>query len=770
MKDRTIHPSGDGKWLISKVPGWYCRLCFSTAFIVISIVSLLVSSTVSAQAQAGTQTIQIAAALPLTGDESTFGLGSLQGIQLAIEEANASGGLPRIDLKTYDDRSSDDEAKAVAGRIVASQATLVLGPALSTSSLAAGPIYAQGGIASITTTATADAITDSATTFRIVFKNSDQGQTLALYMYRVLGSRQANVIVVDNGYGHSLQEGFQRAADRLGLTAQFFAFKTADEAEQIAHRIAEDPAHLPIVFLTLDADAARIMTTLRRLGAQGPFLGGDALGDESFSGRFADLPEERQQPGYFSEGVYGISPMILDSANAETLAFAERFRARFGHDPIWFSAAGYDAGRLAVATIRAATANETDVHALRAATLHYLNSPNGPASGIPGLLGPLSFDQARGRQQGIRIGRFSRGRFESAPVQIVPVTEPGADEITSGSVFELEPGRYARLQRVVYTGMFINEISHVDLSKSSFAADFYLWVRFARDAGPNSSDPTDIIFPNLISGSFDRTNPAEEGEMPDGTEYRLWRMRGEFRNDFDLHRFPFDEQTLSLPFFHARAAADRIVYVLDRRSPAHRQDGSQPAAQPGAKPAVVSPDAFRELTQWDPLASSERRENLVTESTLGDPRRTGAESHRELSGFLTSIGLRRRTIATLTKMLLPLLLMSLIMYASLYFPTALVKEKVTVAITAALSGAVLLTAINSQLGGVGYTIAVEYVFYLFFSLSLLCIVSVLEAERMRAAGRKPLSMLIERWTRRVFLIAFLATVAGAITLSWKGNR
>jgi hypothetical protein len=137
--------------------------------------------------------------------------------------------------------------------------------------------------------------------------------------------------------------------------------------------------------------------------------------------------------------------------------------------------------------------------------------------------------------------------------------------------------------------------------------------------------------------------------------------------------------------------------------------------------------AFRDLTQWDPIGAHERRENLVTASALGDPRRVGAESYRELSGFLVSIDLHRRTLATLAKTLLPLVLMTLIMYASLYFPVALVKEKVTVAITAALSGAVLLTAINSQLGSIGYTIMVEYAFFVFFGLSTLCIASVLAA-------------------------------------------
>jgi hypothetical protein len=149
--------------------------------------------------------------------------------------------------------------------------------------------------------------------------------------------------------------------------------------------------------------------------------------------------------------------------------------------------------------------------------------------------------------------------------------------------------------------------------------------------------------------------------------------------------------------------------------------------------SAVAGDAFRNLTQWVALRAIERRDNLVTDSALGDPRLVGFERVRELSGFNLSIELHRRVVATLAKTLLPLGLMALIMFASLSFPAALVKEKVTVAIT----GAVLLTSINNQLGNVGYVIAVEYVFYIFFTLCLLCIVAVLAAERLRATNHGP---------------------------------
>jgi branched-chain amino acid transport system substrate-binding protein len=72
-----------------------------------------------------------------------------------------------------------------------------------------------------------------------------------------------------------------------------------------------------------------------------------------------------------------------------------------------------------------------------------------------------------------------------------------------------------------------------------------------------------------------------------------------------------------------------------------------------------------------------------------------------------------------------------------------------------LTGMVLLNTVDNQLGAVGYTVAVEYAFYLFFALGLLHIVSVLLAERLREHGRIPMAHKIDLWTRIVFFGAVL---------------
>lgn len=712
------------------------------------------------QAPDATRPVLIAMPVSLSGEGESFGRPALEGARFALEEAQAEAPGLRVALEPHDDRGEDAEARRLAERIAAGPAVAVLGPVFSTASLAAGPVYAAAGLASLPPTATSDAITENATTFRVIFKNSDQGEILAHYIARVLGFRAAEVVVVQSGYGATLRDGFERTAIRLGLEARYHDLpRAAGEAALagIADAIGAERGRA-VILLTLDPEGARLLARLRRLGHPGPFLGGDAFGDEAFVRLLADEPEERRQPGFFTANLYGLAPVILDSANAETLAFARRFRARFGHEPVWQTVAGYDAARLALAAIRdAAAAAPGDPAAQRRRVQDYLLSLDSAERAQPGLLGPFWFDRARARQQAIRVGRFRNGRFESAPLQIVAVVNPDLEAIASGEVFETGAGRFGRLQRVVHTGVYVNEIQHVDVARSSFSADLYLWLRFTKEAGPGAADPTELVFPTQIGGQFDPARASERRERPDGTEYWLWRVQGDFRTDFDLRRFPFDRQTLALPFFNARAAADRIVYVIDRHEP--REAAAAGATQDGA--GTVSPEAFRKVGQWQFDGATTRRENLVTRSVLGDLDRTAAEGARELSGFVLAVDLHRRTLTTLAKTLIPLLVMTLITFASLFFPPALVKEKVTVAITGALSGAVLLAAINAQLGSVGYTVALEYVFYAFFVLALLCVVSVLWAERLRAAGRAGGAARVELATRGVYAAATIGVI-GAI--------
>src|SRR5262249_11659360 len=90
-------------------------------------------------ANAQTSSVKIAVVMSRTGPGAPGGIPTFDAIRLAVDEANATGETPRIELVPYDDRSTDDGAREAAGAIIAGDALVVVGPGTTTSALAAGP-------------------------------------------------------------------------------------------------------------------------------------------------------------------------------------------------------------------------------------------------------------------------------------------------------------------------------------------------------------------------------------------------------------------------------------------------------------------------------------------------------------------------------------------------------------------------------------------------------------------------------------------------------
>ena len=584
-------------------------------------------------------------------------------------------------------------------------------------------------------------------------------------MRYALHAGHAAIVFLDNGYGRTVTDGFKRGADRLGLPTTYHGYSNAAELDEALRAIAADPAKPAVVLATFDEDSVTALKALRRSGFTAPAVNTSGVSDEAFLARFANEPEGGNDPGFFTRNFYSVMPVMIDSANARTLSFMEYADSRLPGDrpdvPSTLVQA-YDAARLTIAAVRqsAAMAPNGDIAARRAAVLKYLRSLDTPARGLPGLLGPLWFGPDRGRDLPMRVGVFRRGRLVSAPVQLVPVrvVTPDPDDIASGAVLETAPGHYVRRQQVVYTGIYLNEVSRIDIAQSTFTADFYVWMRFPQGVANDEADPTQIEFPGLVRGTFDSKRPDVHRDFGDGTTYRLWRVNGEFKDDFDLHGYPADSHVLNVRLLNARASSNRLVYVVDRGT-----------ADWGQEPRTgVSAGAFRNLSQWRPGRVLESRDALLTQSALGRPDLLGAQRQRELSGFDLRIEVHRRIGTTLVKTLLPVGLMTLILFASFYFPAALAGSRVMVAITAALSGTVLMTAINSQLGNVGYVIAVEYGFYAFFALCLVCIVTVLASEQRRVAEKPDQAVVVDRYGRYVFIAGLAATILAGFGVVWFG--
>ena len=178
--------------------------------------------------------------------------------------------------------------------------------------------------------------------------------------------------------------------------------------------------------------------------------------------------------------------------------------------------------------------------------------------------------------------------------------------------------------------------------------------------------------------------------------------------------------------------------------------------------SLVEDGAYSGLELWRFLRLRYFVDSLSSGSTLGKAALFGSGLKTEFAGFDTMIELHRSSAIYVLKNLLPLFLLALVVFATLFFPETLFRERVTIPVTAILTSAVLLLAVDNQLGDVGYTVAVEKIFYVFFALCLMVMLAGFGHERLRHAGRKDMCAVVDR----IAQVLYVGTALSAIALFW----
>lgn len=698
--------------------------------------------------------IRIAFANSLSGPSAPAGTESLVATQLAIDEVNAKGGVNGrpIELVLFDDASNPAVARANAQTIADSPCVAVLGHFLSSTSLAAAPAYKDARIPALTGSAAADDLTSgNEYYFRALTPISTQARSIAEHLRAVMKEPKVRLVHTRDAYGESFVSGFAAAYPLVqwrvfGLDVASGQIGSMDEALDAA---AQEPGPGVIVIGAAADFVADIVKALRRRGIKGTIIASQGAARESYLQNFVNEPEEKAHPGFFSENLYAASSLIFDSAGVAAQAFAADYKTKVGTSPSWVAGGAYDVARLMIEALkRADVKNRSDSKiADRDRVRVALGAIDSPKSAVAGLTGRLYFNTNRDIPRPIRLGFFRYGRFVTAPLQLVRIDQPNgidlAAEREKGHVVTFRDRHYW-IQRVVYTGIDINRVSRVDVKQNSFSVDFYLWMRFAGD----DEAQTHVEFPALLDrGVFDPARPMQAGQE-DGLSYRLYRISGDFKARLNLHDYPFDTQQLRLHFQNTEQRRELITYVIDRFGLRLADDGSSQAEDA----------AYSGLPLWRFLGLNYFVESLSSGSTLGKASLFGAEARTEFAGFDAAIMLRRSSAIYMLKNLLPLFLLVLVVFATLSFPETMFRERVTIPVTSILASAVLLVAVNSQIGDVGYTVVVEEMFYIFFVLCLMTIVAGYRHEKLRDAGRKRVAVVLDHVAQVIYAGTVLAVI------------
>ncbi len=414
-------------------------------------------------------------------------------------------------------------------------------------------------------------------------------------------------------FGNTFRAGAEQAAG--GGPDVSFPFDATEQnlvqsARAVADRVAQELDPRIIVIGAAPEGVDAVLKALRRRGVRAMVFAAGGSASDGFAKGLLAQPEEHDMPGFFTDNFFVASSIIFDSAGSDAQNFALRYRRAYDSVPSYVGAQATDGMRVVIEAMRRAHPRGTDANraADREGVRDALAGMTSPARGVSGLDAKLFFDSGRNMALPLRIGFFRSGRLLSSPLQLVAVDHPElvglSDALARHDIVQIAD-QYYWLQRLVYTGVDINRVSRVDVREGRFSVDFYLWMRFLGDAGA----PTGIELPDALSpGLFNPATPIEIGKQDD-LNYRPYRVRGDFRADFDLHDYPFDRQTPLLRLVNAKAPRQQVAYVTDVFGLRLGQTGE----------TADSVSAFRDLQLWRVLGVTRFVDYFANRSTLGKP-------------------------------------------------------------------------------------------------------------------------------------------------------
>src|SRR5262245_36090413 len=144
--------------------------------------------------------------------DQSYGEMNKRGIDLAVDEINARGGVRGRPLEVVfrSDEGDGSKAAAIASEFVKNTGIVaVVGHVTSGAMVAAARVYAQGLPAVSTTASSPDISGISPWVFRVISSDSANGLDMARFV-RTLGFHRPAILYENNAYGRGLAESFRR--------------------------------------------------------------------------------------------------------------------------------------------------------------------------------------------------------------------------------------------------------------------------------------------------------------------------------------------------------------------------------------------------------------------------------------------------------------------------------------------------------------------------------------------------------------------------------
>ncbi|WP_346355453.1 ABC transporter substrate-binding protein [Azotosporobacter soli] len=348
----------------------------------------------------------IGALFEQNGKYAEFGLPAIKGVEMAVAEQNAAGGIGGrpIRLLIGDTKSEEGEAVKAFAALAQNEGLLgVIGPNFSAMGIAINPLAEAHQIPFIATWATNPRVTvdDNGRTkpfaFRICFNDLFQGTVMGQFAARLPAKRAATLIDDTAYYSNALSTYFERSFFKEGGQVVFkdgYKPNGTDFTVQAETLLSRKP---DVIFLPgFHPEVAKIIDEVRSRGYSGPILGADSWEE----GLLRPLLKAE-----FLNNAYYSTHFASDEGTPAVQEFAKRFHAFAPNVEMTQSAVlAYDAACLLFDAIARSGGQRTQADLRRALET---------TSDLRVVSGPIRMDeQHNGKQSALIIElRNGKGHF-----------------------------------------------------------------------------------------------------------------------------------------------------------------------------------------------------------------------------------------------------------------------------------------------------------------------------------------------------------------------
>jgi len=291
----------------------------------------------AAAPEAAAGAIKLGMCGPLTGGAAVYGTAVQAGMEIAVEEINAKGGL-QFALNCQDDEHDTEKAANAYNALKDWGMQIMAGPVTTAPSNVVAAECANDEIFMLTPSASgASVIEYGDNIFQICFTDPNQGTASADYMKNNGMADKVIGVIYDSSdvYSAGIYEKFAAQAQANGLNVACVEAFTADNKADLTTQVTKcKEAGCEVVFLPFYAtEAAQVLTYANTIDFHPVFFGCDGLDGV--------LTVEGFDPT-LAEGVMLLTPFSADADDEATKSFVAKFQEKTGIIPNQFAADAYD--------------------------------------------------------------------------------------------------------------------------------------------------------------------------------------------------------------------------------------------------------------------------------------------------------------------------------------------------------------------------------------------------------------------------------------------